>query len=77
MTPQDRAEFSQQLAERRKRGRPAAANKITVKPTSVRIPDPVFAALCQVAKRERVSLHRLMNAALVSYLRDCRQAQST
>lgn len=68
MAADQRAAF---VAQVRRRGRPPI-NKIPVRPTSVRVPDPVFEALCRIATRERVSLHRLMNTALVSYVREQR-----
>jgi len=59
--------FGHQLQERRRRGRPVS-EKIPVQATSVKIPEPVFRALCSIARRERVSLHRLLNNALTSYV---------
>lgn len=60
--------FDQQMQARRRRGRPVSEKKIPVTPTSVKIPEPVFNALCTIARRERVSLHRLLNTALTSYV---------
>lgn len=42
--------------------------KPQVRPTSVKIPDPVYAALCCIAQRERVSVHKLLTTALTEYV---------
>lgn len=62
ITADQRAEFSQQL---RHRGRRKSAIPIRV-PTSVKIPIPVYDALCRRATRERCSLHALMLRVLAS-----------
>jgi hypothetical protein len=66
ISPERRTEFGEQLRERRGRGRPVS-DKIPVKPTSVKIPNPVHDALCSIARRERVSLHRILNQALTQF----------
>lgn len=63
--------FGQQLRERRRRGRPVS-EKVPVKPTSVKIPDPVHDALCRIARRERISLHQLANKALAEFVTNFR-----
>lgn len=62
MTPQDRAEFSQQL---RRRG--PKVRVVPRVPTSVKLPEPVYDALCRKAAQERCSLHALMTRALASF----------
>jgi hypothetical protein len=63
ISTQDRAEFADQV--RRRRGRPKATTpKLPVVPTSVRLPEDVFAALCRRAAAERVPLHRLLTTKL-------------
>jgi len=64
MTPQDRAAFGQQL---RRRGR-RKSDQVKVQ-TTVKIPVPIYDALCRRASMERCSLHALMNRALSSAAR--------
>jgi hypothetical protein len=57
--------FGKQLVERRRRGRPKSLTpKPQIVPTSVRLPEDVFAALCRRAAAERVPLHRLLTTKL-------------
>jgi hypothetical protein len=60
----DRAVFSEQLSNRRHRGRPRAVPTVA---TSVKLPEPVYDALCRHAQREGESLHATMRKALESY----------
>ena len=65
ITPEARVEFTQQIRARR-RGRPKSLTPIVV--TSVKLPEPLFDALCQRAMRERRSLHSLIKDALRLYV---------
>jgi len=62
---EDRAVFTHQLVNRR-RGRPRAT--VPTVPTSVKLPAPVFDALCRQAERHGESLHATMLEALKSYV---------
>lgn len=59
----DRAVFTEQL-RRRRGGRPRGV--VTV-PTSVKLPAPVFDALCRRATLDGESLHATMRKALQAY----------
>lgn len=48
---EDRAVFSEQLRERRRRGRPRVANQMV--PLSICLPADVLAAYCQRAREQR------------------------
>lgn len=58
--------FGEQLVERRRRGRPRTAQP--TQKASVKLPLPIFDALCARAAKERVPLHRLLNQALASFV---------
>lgn len=60
---EDRAVFSEQLAQRRHRGRP----RLHTISTSVKLTEPVFDALCREAQRNGDSLHKTMREALAAY----------
>lgn len=63
ISPCERAEFSQQLTRRR-----GPKVRVTPRvPTSVKLPAPVYDALCRKASQERCSLHALLNRALASF----------
>jgi hypothetical protein len=61
-----RAVFTEQLQQRRRRGRPRRSVPIVV--TSVKLPQDVYDALCVRALRERESIHSLVRQALTSYV---------
>ena len=61
---EDRAVFSHQLTQRR-RGRPRAAVPTVV--TSVKVPAPVYDALCRFAHRHDTSVHAAMRQALEAF----------
>ena len=58
--------FPEQLRHRRRRGRPRVGPTI---PTSVKLPEPVFDALCQEAQHDGESLHATIVKALASHAR--------
>ena len=60
-----RAEFSRQM--RRRRGRPRL--DVPMVQTSVKIPAPVYDALCLIALRDRESVHSRIQEAVASYVR--------
>jgi hypothetical protein len=63
-----RAVFTGQLHERRRRGRPRGA--VLKVPTTIRLPEDVYAALCRLVQVERrASLHDLMCDTLISRAR--------
>lgn len=62
MSAGDRAQFTAQIRQRRGPRRRVAERVHT----SVKLPQPIFDALCQRALREGVSLHALMNRELAS-----------
>lgn len=59
---EQRVRFAEEIRERRGRGRPRLA--VPIVPTSVKLPEPVYDALCRLAIRERQSVHAVMLAAL-------------
>jgi len=65
---EDRAVFSHQLCNRRRRGRPRAA--VPTVPVSVRLPAPLFDACCHVAQASGRSVPDVVRAAVreFSYL---------
>ena len=64
ISPENRAVFPEQLRHRRRGGRPRGG---PVVPTSVKLPAPVFDALCAQAHRDGTSLHATMLKALETY----------
>ena len=64
ITPNARAEFTQQLRARRS-GRPRSAEAVVW--TGVKLPERVYDALCRRAALERRSLHSLIKEALAAY----------
>lgn len=62
-----RTKFVGQLRERRKRGRPRSASDTVV--TSIKIPTPVYDAICRHALLERQSVHSVLRGVLESFVR--------
>ncbi len=60
-----RAIFTEQLRQRRGRGRPRSASPKVI--TAVRLPEDVYDALSRLSLAERRSIHALMQAAIESY----------
>lgn len=63
ITRAEREVFTEQL--RRRRGRPRSAEPVVA--TSVKLPEPVYDALCRRARDERRSLHAVIKDALKLY----------
>jgi hypothetical protein len=60
----DRAVFTDQLVSRR-RGRPRSVRPVVI--TTVRVPEPIFDAYCQMAHARGESVSMMMRAALSAY----------
>lgn len=61
---EDRAVFTHQLVNHR-RGRPRAAVPPVV--TSIKVPAPVYDAICRLALRSGTSVHATMRQAIETY----------